>query len=79
MSKRKVGSMTLDGVYEIIFNTDVAVLNPYSIRRTEYVYKCGQWKKTRKTLERYADFKSCMVYLANLVPAGKICHTQVEV
>ena len=78
MSKRKVASMTFNGNYEVIFNNDKSVLNPYSIRLTEYTYKHGEWKKTRKTLEKYADFKSCMIYLTELVPAAKVCHTQIE-
>ena len=71
MSKRKVANMRYNGLYEVIFDSEKED-KPYSIRRTDYVYKNGEWKKTRKTIQKYADFSSCLFYLYDKVDEGFI-------
>ena len=70
MAQRKVASVRYNGLYEVIFDSEKDI--PYAIRYTDFVYKNGTWKKTRKTIQKYKDFSSCLFYLYDKVDEGFI-------
>ena len=55
--------------FRIIYNTGDGVINPYTVYWEFYHYsECNQQlKKSKRQLIKYADLKSCLLYIAERV------------